>query len=219
MSEQPAVVDEAQLPESGAQPPATPGDHGGSVTFSRSARSLVLQARLGLAVGILGILVAASVLISTHSTRVLQRDIAATRTAAELVIVRVSTWDAEALPSYVADLESMATPEYAPEVRRTFSDDLQSALRSFQVDSVGEIDQSFVQDVTGDDARVYVRVLQTFTVPERAPVQDQIDYEVTLRRVDGEWLADGIVALGPTQFESIASTAGDGAGETEGEGQ
>lgn len=191
----------------------TPGDVGGArrgplTTVPRSARSLVWQSRIGMGVGILGLILAAVLFLQNQDLRRDAADAAEVLEAGEITALRVTTFDGATIDQWVADTQSIATGDYADEVATLFDTEIRQGLADNQVQSVGEITRSFVQEVDRDDATVFVVIRQTFTsVNQQQPISDELRMEIELDRVDGRWLASGVAVLGPSTVSPV--TEGD----------
>jgi hypothetical protein len=127
-----------------------------------------------------------------------ERDRTEVRERAEIIAARVTTFEGATIEDWVAETRALATGEYAQQLTDVFDQELRAALRENEVQSVGEIQRSFVQSLEGDQAEVFVLARQTSVNAQREqPIEDELRIEVTLLRVDGEWLASDIVVLGP----------------------
>lgn len=187
----------------------------------RSAEDALRRARRLLvavsALAVLAVGVAVVMVLQAQELRAAEADRVAVREAGELIALRVTTFDGPTIDEWVTDTQSLATRDYAEEVALLFDDTFRAALAENQVSSVGEVLQSFVQDVDGDSATVFALVRQTYTsASQTAPIADQLRMEIELARGDdGTWLADEVAILGPSTFAAPEDAGADGeAGET-----
>jgi Mce-associated membrane protein len=71
-------------------------------------------------------------------------------------------------------------------------------LRTIEAVSRGEVESLFVQEVDDDKAKAFAVVTQTYANSSTAnPVEDHLRLDMTLQKVDGEWLASDVAVLGP----------------------
>jgi hypothetical protein len=74
---------------------------------------------------------------------------------------------------------------------------------------VGEVTSSFVQSADDDAAVVFAVVRQTFSsAAQERPVSDELRMEITLVRVNGEWLASDVAVLGPSVISPVDPETG-----------
>lgn len=139
------------------------------------------------------------------SAREERRDTA--REAAHTVAARLTTFEGATIDQWVAEVQALSTPEYAGKLVERFDQNLRESLRANDVRSTGEILDTYIQRLQGDEALAFVLVRQTSTNAQRPePIQDELRMEVSLQDVDGEWLAADVAVLGPSFL------AGGGAG-------
>ncbi|WP_370326176.1 hypothetical protein [Euzebya sp.] len=176
---------------------------------TRTAHSLIWQVRIATGLAVLGLALAVFMYVSTSDVRSAEATRDAVQEAAEVVALRVTTFDGATIDEWVADTQELATGDYAEEVVQLFDDELRTALAENQLQSVGEITSSFVQDVEGDTATAFLVVRQTYTsVAQPQPVSDELRMEVELARVDGEWLAAEVAVLGPSTVSPVGDAQG-----------
>lgn len=164
----------------------------------RGAPGLLRDVRVAWAVALLALLAAGFMALQWQSLRAeaIARDEA--REAGEVIAARVTTFDGATIDEFVTKVRRRATGSYAEQVTELFDQDFRAALREGEVRSVGEVLRSFVQHLDGDDAELFVLVRQTSINAARdEPVEDELRMELTLQRVDDEWLAADIAVLGP----------------------
>jgi Mce-associated membrane protein len=119
---------------------------------------------------------------------------------AEVIAARVTTFEGANIEEWIAETRALATGAYARQLDDVFDLQLREALRDNEVESVGQIQRSFVQLIDGDRAEVFVLARQSSVNAQRPqPVEDELRIEIELRREDGEWLASDIAVLGPQQ--------------------
>jgi Mce-associated membrane protein len=121
------------------------------------------------------------------------------RRAAERLVLQVTTFNGAEIEQWVAALQERSTGAYAQQVNELFDQGLRDELRAREAVSVGELQRLFVQQLEGDEAEVFAVVRQT--IANNAldnPVQDELRMDITMRRVDGRWLASRVAVLAPT---------------------
>ncbi len=186
-------------------PAPTRGAEVGDVV-PRSARSLLWQARIGLGVGLLGLALAVFFYLDTTDLRSAEATRADVLEAAEIMALRVTTFSGESIDDWVADTQSLATGDYADEVATLFDVEIRQGLADNQVQSVGQVTSSFVQEVDDDRAIVFAVLRQTFTsLNQPQPISDELRMEIGLQRVDGEWLTSEVAVLGPSTVSPVAA--------------
>jgi Mce-associated membrane protein len=184
-----ASTDAPDAEEAGAEEEDRPG---------RRGRGLLADARVAWAIAGLALLGFIITLVVALPVLSAERDRTEVRERAEIIAARVTTFEGATIEDWVAETRALATGEYAQQLTDVFDQELRAALRENEVQSVGEIQRSFVQSLEGDQAEVFVLARQTSVNAQREqPIEDELRIEVTLLRVDGEWLASDIVVLGP----------------------
>lgn len=133
--------------------------------------------------------------------------------SARTVALRLTTFEGENIEEwYTATLET-ATGEYGQQLRDVFGQATRDQLREIEAVSRGEIDDLFVQDVNGDEARAFALVTQTYANTSTAnPVEDHLRMDITLQKVEGEWLANEVAVLGPAGVVAPTGPTEPGAG-------
>lgn len=171
---------------------APPGQRAGAMRLLRDAR-------VAWAVALLALLAAA---FAAYQWRTLAAEANArvqAREAAEVMAARITTFDGAEIDQFVNRLRELATGDYAEQITELFSPDFRDALRENEIESVGEVVRSFVQELDGDDAEVFVIVRQTsINAAVDEPVTDELRMELSLARQDGRWLIGDVAVLGPT---------------------
>lgn len=159
---------------------------------------LIGDARVAWAVALLAVLVAAVLGVQWQSLRAEAAAREEAREAAEVIAARVTTFEGATIDEFVEEVQAMATGEYAAQVTELFNQEFRDALREGDVESVGEVSRSFVQDLDGEEAEVFLLIRQTSVNAAREePIEDELRMELTLEKVDGRWLAADIAVLGP----------------------
>ena len=170
----------------------------------RSTSSLVWQARVGLGIGLLGLILATVFFMQNQDLRRNAEVRETVLEAGEITALRVTTFEGATIDQWVADTQSLATGDYADEVATLFDTDIRQGLAENQVESVGEITRSFVQEIDGDNATVFAVVRQTFTsLNQQQPISDELRMEIELDLVDGRWLASDVAVLGPSTVSPV----------------
>lgn len=161
-------------------------------------RRAAAQPRVAWAVAVVALVAAVAFGWQAQTLRATEAARDEAREAAEVAAARVTTFEGAAMDDYVAGVRRRATDEYAQQVTQLFDRDLRAALRENEVESVGEVVRSFVQEMAGDTAEVFVIVRQSSVNAAREePVEDELRMEVELARADGRWRVSDIAVLGP----------------------
>jgi hypothetical protein len=189
-------------------------------TVAVPVRSLLWRARIGAAVGALGLLLAAVFFLGGQDLRreaSVREDV---REAGELVALRVTTFEGSDIDDWVSDTQSLSTGDYAQEVAERFDPTIRQGLADAQVQSVGTVLSAFVQDVRDETATVFAVMRQTYTSAlQPQQVSDELRMEIELTLVEGEWLASDVAVLGPSTITPIdQDAAGDPGDPTPEEG-
>lgn len=123
---------------------------------------------------------------------------AAVSREANTVALRLTTFEGENIEEWYSQIRDAATGQFAEQLSQVFNQETRDTLREIGVVSVGEMQDLFVQDVDGNDAKAFALVKQTY-VNSRTPdpVEDHQRIDMTFKRVDGRWLASEVVVLGP----------------------
>ena len=105
---------------------------------------------------------------------------------ASLVAAQVTTFRGDEIEEFVAATQALSTERYAGEVADLFDAELRDGLRAQDVESVGSVLNTFIQDVQGDVANAFVVVRQTYTralptTTAAPPIEDELQMEITLR--------------------------------------
>jgi Mce-associated membrane protein len=197
------------LPEAAQEAPEAPEATGRATSLPthvpRSVRSLLWQARVGAGLAILFAVIAAVLYVQADGLRSAAADREAVLEAGQIMALRVTTFDGATIDEWVADTQRLATGTYAEEVAALFEPEVRQGLAVNEVQSVGELTSSFVQDVDGDRATVFSVLRQTFTSnAQPQPISDELRMEIALQRVDGRWLASEVAILGPSIISPVA---------------
>lgn len=219
-----------------AEPPRTPSSAGvahdddaaevagtqtvsadGSGTRDRRAPGVLRDARVAWAVAVLALAVAAAFAVQWRSLAAEADARVQAREAAEVMAAQITTFEGAEIDTFVEDLRELATGAYADQVSELFNPDFRDALRENEVESVGEVVRSFVQELDGDEAEVFVLVRQTsINAVLDEPVTDELRMELTLAREDGRWLISDVAVLGPAP-PALAPPAAEGSDGGSGE--
>jgi Mce-associated membrane protein len=119
----------------------------------------------------------------------------------------LTTFEGENIEDWYADIRNTATGEYATQLQDVFNQETRDTLREIEVVSRGEVSNLFVQDIDGDEAKVFALVKQTYANNTLSdPRQDELRMDITLQRVDDRWLGSSVAVLGP---EGVVAPTGD----------
>ena len=128
-----------------------------------------------------------------------ERERTEVREAARTVAGRLTTFEGADIEDWYASALETATGDYGEQLREVFNQATRDQLRSIEAVSRGEVENLFVQEVEGDEARAFALVTQTYANTSTTdPVEDHLRMDITLRRVDDEWLASEVAVLGPS---------------------
>lgn len=191
------TVDVADVDAPLTTPP--PEDASGEAERPSGVARLFGNARIAWAVAVAALVLAGVAGMAWADLYGADRDRQAVRQAATDLVLRLTTFEGEDIEAWLQGAQERATGEYAQQLSALFDQDLRDALRDQQVVSRGEVDQLFVQDISGDEASAFALVTQTIvnaSTPD--PVQDELRMDLTMQRVDGRWLASEVAVLGPS---------------------
>lgn len=164
----------------------------------RRAPGVLRDARVAWAVAVLALAAAAVFAVQWRSLAAEADARVQAREAAEVMAAQITTFEGAEIDAFVEDLRELATGAYADQVSELFHPDFRDALRENEVESVGEVVRSFVQELDGDEAEVFVLVRQTsINAVLDEPVTDELRMELTLTREDRRWLISDVAVLGP----------------------
>lgn len=155
--------------------------------------------RLAWAVALLALVSAVVLGLGARSLRAMEDRRTSAREAAADVAIRLTTFEGATIDQWVADVQQLSTPEYAGQLVERFDQNLRESLRANDVRSTGEILDTYIQRLQGEEALAFILIRQTSTNAQRPePIEDELRMEVTLQDVDGEWLAADVAVLGPS---------------------
>ena len=121
------------------------------------------------------------------------------RQGATRAALRLTTFDGAEIEDWYADVLTTATGEYADQLRQVFDQPTRDQLREIQAVSRGEVENLFIQDVDGNQARAFALVTQTYTNASTTdPVEDHLRMDITMQKVEDQWLASEVAVLGPS---------------------
>lgn len=194
----PATVDsDEELADAAADGEGGPSDGEGGPSLARFAGAL-RSWRLAWGVAVVALLAAIVSLGWAATIAAEERRADAARERAEEVAEQVTTFRGAQIDRWVAATQELATGDYAEQVSGLFDDEFRQALRENEVESEGEVQRAYLQELEGDTARVFVVARQTSTnVLRDEPVEDELRMDITLRHENGEWLASNIAVLNP----------------------
>jgi Mce-associated membrane protein len=186
-------------PGGAAAVPAEPVD-----PVQQQLRRLRVLAAVGFGLAALGLVLSVVLGLQASALRAREADRQAVLDAAEVMALRITTFEGATIDRWVTDTQSLATGEYAQEVAGLFDPTVRQGLRDNQVQSVGEITSSFVQDLDEDEATAFLVLRQTFvSASQPTPLSDELRMELELQRVDGRWLTSDAAVLGPSTVAPI----------------
>ena len=119
--------------------------------------------------------------------------------AGEVAALQLTTFAGASIDEWVEQTRTIATGTFAEELAQRYDQQLRADLREFDVESVGEIINSFVQRLEGDEALIFAVLRQTTRYPTfEQTVEDEVRFEITLARQGDEWLVSDAKLLSPT---------------------
>ena len=161
-------------------------------------RAFLGSARLAWGVAILALAIAAFAGVQWADLYSAERSREEVREQARELVLSLTTFEGEDIEDWVADAQARATGDYAEQLSTLFDQSLRDALREQEVVSRGEVEKLFVQELDDDEASVFALVKQTIVnATTTDPVQDELRMDISMERVDGEWLASEVAVLGP----------------------
>ena len=165
----------------------------------RTVRSVLTSRALAWTVALLSLAAAVFAGMQWADLYAAERQRTEVREAARTVAGRLTTFEGTDIEDWYASALETATGDYGEQLREVFNQETRDQLRSIEAVSRGEIENLFVQEVRGDEARAFALVTQTYANTSTAdPVEDHLRMDITLRRVEGEWLASEVAVLGPS---------------------
>lgn len=205
------VVDDPGVAAAEVDAP-TSDQHPGDDPVADAVRRWRRLAIGGAAIGVLGTALAIVLFATTAGPRAMAATQAEVLEAGEIIALRVTTFDGGDIDAWVSDTQALATGEYAAEVARLFEPEFRASLAQAQVVSVGEVIDSFVQRIDGDDSLVFAVVRQTYTSAlQPTAISDELRMEIAMERIDGAWLASEVQVLGPSTITPIDPAGAEGA--------
>ena len=119
--------------------------------------------------------------------------------AGELASLQLTTFTGAGIDQWVEKTKSLATADFAQDLNKQYDQQLREDLRELDVEAVGEVLNSFVQRVEGDEAMVFTVLRQTTRYPEfDQTVEDEVRFEISLQRDQGKWQVSDAQLLSPT---------------------
>lgn len=198
------AVDDTTVSDAGAtasdEQPAVKGLHRrrGIGSFLRSSWLPWIVAVLAIAIAVFSAIQASQARSEVAQLRAAERVRAEVAREANTVALRLTTFEGEDIEQWYTDIRDTATGKFKDQLGQVFNQETRDTVREIGVVSVGEIQDLFVQDVDGDDARAFALVKQTYvnsSTPD--PVEDHQRMDIHLKRVNGRWLASEVAVLGP----------------------
>ena len=120
-------------------------------------------------------------------------------TAGELAALQLTTFTGAGIDEWVEKTKTLATDKFAQELNTQYDQKLRADLRELDVESVGEMLNSFVQSMDGDKAMVFTVLRQTTRYPTfDQTVEDEVRFEISLERVEDTWQVSDAQLLSPT---------------------
>ena len=195
----------AQASATATEPDAEPaGDAAAQEQLERSLRRRGGVAWLRspwLAWGVAIVAAAAAVVFAVQAGELRSQDAARSEAlqAGEVAALQLTTFSGATIDEWVEQTRTIATGTFAEELAQRYDQQLRADLREFDVESVGEIINSFVQRLEGDEALIFAVLRQTTRYPTfEQTVEDEVRFEITLRRENGAWLVSDAKLLSPT---------------------
>ena len=119
--------------------------------------------------------------------------------AGELAALQLTTFSGAGIDEWVEKTKTLATDEFAQELNAQYDQKLRADLRELDVESVGEMLNSFVQSMEGDEAMVFAVLRQTTRYPTFSKtVEDEVRFEISLQRENDDWRVSDAQLLSPT---------------------
>lgn len=160
------------------------------------ARGWKVFAIAGWALALIAVIAAATFATWWAPLHVEANEREAVRSTARELALRLTTFEGAQIEEWVAATQELSTGDYADEVTRLFDQEFRDALRDADAVSRGELIDLFVQDIDGDEALAFAVVRQTIANRHLAdPVEDELRMEISLERVDDEWLVSNVAVM------------------------
>jgi Mce-associated membrane protein len=165
----------------------------------RGVRSVLTSRALAWTIALLSLAVAVFAGMQWADLYAAERERTQVREAARTAATRLTTFEGTDIENWYASALETATGEYGEQLREVFNQETRDQLRQIEAVSRGEVENLFVQEVQGDEARAFALVTQTYANTSTSdPVEDNLRMDITLRRVEEQWLASEVAVLGPS---------------------
>lgn len=185
----------------------------------RGLRSVLASPWLAWSVAVIALALAAfagSQWADLHAAERTREEVA--RDATRLAL-RLTTFEGANIEEWYRQTRQTATGAYEQQLQQIFNQQTRDTLRSIEVVSRGEVEDLFVQDISGDEAKVFALVKQTYVNASlENPAEDHQRMEITLKRVNGRWLASDVAVLGPDGVVAPTAEASESAPDPGGDG-
>lgn len=166
---------------------------------SRGVLRVLASARLAWAIAVLAVVAAVVFGLEAKALNAREAGRAEALQAAEVAALQLTTFTGATIDEWVEQTRRLATGAFAEEIAQRYDQQLRADLREFDVESVGEVLSSFVQEFDGDQSVAFVVLRQTTLYPTyEQTVEDEVRFEITLLRQGGDWLVSDAQLLSPT---------------------
>lgn len=141
-----------------------------------------------------------------------QADVDTVRSRAVAFATDLSNWDAtDGLDDEIDTLRGQGTGPFLDEIDLVFGgDELAPQLEANGVSATGEVEEAFVQDVTGATAEVFTVVSVTYEAAESQGATDPVTFpaSLVLEKVDGQWLVREVTVPNTNQIGQLMAPSG-----------
>ncbi len=196
-----SVTAEPAAPADGGNQGVSSGDRGPVAALDREGRLRRLARSVAVAWVVALLAVAAAIWFALQAQELRAQEAARTQAleAGEVTALQITTFTGAGIDQWVEQTKTLATGAFAQDLTQQYDQQLRADLREANVESVGEIINSFVQDMKGDEALVFAVLRQTTRYPTyNRTVEDEVRFEITLQRQGDRWLTSDAKLLSPT---------------------
>lgn len=157
------------------------------------------SAAMAWTVAVLAVAVAVWFALEARDLRAQENARAEALRAGELAALQLTTFTGAGIDEWVEKTKSLATETFAQDLNKQYDQQLRADLRELDVQVVGEMLNSFVQRVEGDEAMVFTVLRQTTRYPTYdQTVEDEVRFEISLQQDNGAWRVSDAQLLSPT---------------------
>lgn len=164
------------------------------------------------------VITAVAVAVAAYSTwqwrelATYQADVDAVRSRAVAFATDLSNWDAsDGLEDEIDTLREQGTGPFLDEIDLVFGgDELAPQLEANGVSATGEVEEAFVQEVTGTTAEVFTVVSVTYDAADSEGTTDPVTFpaSLVLEKVDTQWFVREVTVPNTNQIGQLMAPSG-----------